>query len=435
MSREWFESRSLLEMKMILDKVDGIEVTGEHSDALCELLKRTRETEKNKSLCIDCLIRLDELSSESSWFRNVFEESGKSDFVWKDLESFTEVCQSIPSKKAPYLFDITLSVKDADWLTDLAVMLPLRFMASAEKAMKAREIDEKLLIEKVEKLFEKQDVYCDHILWLWKSNSQNKKKFITSSIIFKTLSREISGEYTKARAKLATTIEKKEKFLKELLEGDSAKIKVFLKLLKLYRRTSKLNEMKVKTALIKLFPEYSNETTKKITKTIKAYPRLTSIASYEQRRKEWRDINEKEIPQNSKDIGVARERGDLRENAEYKAAKERQSLLAERSAILGEELSKISTTAFADIKVAKKVVLGSSVTFEVDGEEKTHHIMGVWDSNPHKNILSCDTPLAKVLNGLTKGVKFTHPNGKKGKILKITKLPKKIAKEADTSNE
>lgn len=135
-----------------------------------------------------------------------------------------------------------------------------------------------------------------------------------------------------------------------------------------------------------------------VTKTTKEQPLIVSKASYDKRRAELDEIITKRIPENSKEIGVARSYGDLRENFEFKAAKDLQKVLMRRRAELELLLSRASTTDFSDTKT-ETVGIGTSVTVTdlATGKAVTYHILGAWDSDPARNIISYPAALAQSL--------------------------------------
>jgi transcription elongation factor GreA len=107
-----------------------------------------------------------------------------------------------------------------------------------------------------------------------------------------------------------------------------------------------------------------------------------------------------EIPQNSKEIGEALAQGDLRENAEYKAAKEKQGLLSTSATKLQEEINRAQTFDPTTVTTAR-VSFGTTVTLknEVEGKTETYTILGPWESNPEKGIISYMSPFGNaVLN-------------------------------------
>jgi transcription elongation GreA/GreB family factor len=135
-----------------------------------------------------------------------------------------------------------------------------------------------------------------------------------------------------------------------------------------------------------------------VTKTVKEQPLIVSWASYNKRKTELEEIVQKKIPQNSKEIGLARSYGDLRENFEFKAAKDLQRLLMRRRAELEILLSRAQPTDFADAKT-DVVSIGTSVTVtDLDtGQPHIYHILGAWDSDPARSIISYPAALAQTL--------------------------------------
>jgi len=121
---------------------------------------------------------------------------------------------------------------------------------------------------------------------------------------------------------------------------------------------------------------------------------LVTRRGYENKQKELRHILENEIPENSKEIGFALSKGDLRENAEYKAALERQELLKTAALRLQEELQKAQIFTSAQINT-DAVSFGTRVVLQnlETGEQELYTLLGPWESDPAKNIISYRSPL------------------------------------------
>ena len=118
-----------------------------------------------------------------------------------------------------------------------------------------------------------------------------------------------------------------------------------------------------------------------------------------------------EIPENSKEIEVARSHGDLRENAEFKYAKERQGLLMAQAAQLAEDLEKVKPTDFSDVPT-DEVAMGTGVELAyADGTTETYYILGAWDQDEALSVVSSDTRLAKALLGHRPGDRVALPEG------------------------
>ena len=130
---------------------------------------------------------------------------------------------------------------------------------------------------------------------------------------------------------------------------------------------------------------------------------LVSKASFERKREEYETIVSKKIPENSKAIATAREHGDLKENSEYKMAKQDQQVLMAQKSQLERELARARITDFKDATV-DQVSVGSVVSVKgPDGAAVTYTILGVWDGDPDRHVISYKTPLGAALMGKRPG--------------------------------
>jgi len=107
-----------------------------------------------------------------------------------------------------------------------------------------------------------------------------------------------------------------------------------------------------------------------------------------------------ERPKNIKDIEIARAHGDISENAEYSAAKERQSHIAGRIAELEDVISRAQVIDPATLSL-EKIVFGATVKLSEteSGEETTYQIVGIHESDVKAGRISIESPLAKSLIG------------------------------------
>lgn len=131
-------------------------------------------------------------------------------------------------------------------------------------------------------------------------------------------------------------------------------------------------------------------------------PLYATAESIARKREELRQIAEEEIPTNRRAIETAREMGDLRENFEYKAARERHEYLSARATALDRDLRRVRPIDPSGVK-GNEVVIGSRVRLESSGDSKTLTILGPWDSKPEEDILSNESDFAKALLGTALG--------------------------------
>lgn len=129
-----------------------------------------------------------------------------------------------------------------------------------------------------------------------------------------------------------------------------------------------------------------------------------SWASLERRKRDYDELVNVRIPANTRDLQVAREQGDLRENAGFKFAKEQQGVLLRQKAEIEQQLATCRGTNF-ETPDASRVSLGTTVRLrdQATGQEEELHILGAWDGDSAKNIVSYLAAAATALIGRQPG--------------------------------
>ena len=171
-----------------------------------------------------------------------------------------------------------------------------------------------------------------------------------------------------------------------------------------------LDRQVMQAKVLKLYPHLQSVITGETAEQpVASYGSVTSHRSYRERQEQLEKLINVDIPANSKEIAVARSYGDLSENFEYKAAKDMQRVLMARRADLEAMMSKVRPTDFSE---APKGVagIGSTVTLDYpDGRSEHFHILGEWDQQPEKHVISSSTRMAKALAGKQPGEKVLVP--------------------------
>ena len=132
-------------------------------------------------------------------------------------------------------------------------------------------------------------------------------------------------------------------------------------------------------------------------------------------RDELQRLKTEDRPRVSKAIAEAREHGDLKENAEYHAAREEQGFIEGRIQEIEAKLSAAQIINIRDLPVSGKVIFGSTVTIinTATDEEKTYQIVGDDEADIKKNKISVNSPIARGLIGKEEGdvAKIETPSG------------------------
>ena len=141
-----------------------------------------------------------------------------------------------------------------------------------------------------------------------------------------------------------------------------------------------------------------------------------TVQGAEQLRQELKSLK-RERPQISAAIGTAREHGDLRENAEYHAAKEQQGLAEARIRDIEAKLSNAQIIEVSKLNVDGKVVFGATVHLaDVDeGTKVLYQIVGEDEAGIKKGRVSISSPVARAIIGKLEGdvVEVAAPGGQR----------------------
>jgi transcription elongation factor GreA len=130
--------------------------------------------------------------------------------------------------------------------------------------------------------------------------------------------------------------------------------------------------------------------------------------------KELEQLKKVKLPKLVKRVAVARDNGDLSENAEYSSAREELSFLEGRLDELEDILAHAKIIKKTNGNGNKQVSLGSQITVKVNNGEHVFTIVGEWEADPMEKKISHDSPLGKALIGKKEGeeVEVEAPAGR-----------------------
>jgi len=140
----------------------------------------------------------------------------------------------------------------------------------------------------------------------------------------------------------------------------------------------------------------------------------TTLHGYRRRERELKHILEVEVPRNAEDLGRAAAFGDISENAEYTAALEKQDHLMRRVRELRDDLDKARILDPGQV-TTERVVVGTRVKLNnlTKGGEETYALLGPWDTDLERGVISYMSPVGRGLLGKPRGAKadVTLPEG------------------------
>lgn len=233
---------------------------------------------------------------------------------------------------------------------------------------------------------------------------------VLAPLVVEELEQDYMGDRLKTQKLLREMFEESD-WLRLVFDGMTpGRQKDFFKRLNQSSGWPGLDRQVLQAKILKLYPHLQSVITGETDNNpVATYGAVTSRRTYRERQEQLEKLINVDIPANAKVIGVARSEGDLRENAGYKAAKDMQALLMSRRAELEAMMTRVRPTDFSE---APKGVagVGSTVTLEYPGGHVEHfHILGEWDQQPEKHIISSSTRMAKALAGKQPGEKVLVP--------------------------
>lgn len=240
------------------------------------------------------------------------------------------------------------------------------------------------------------------LYWLCKSRKEYPELISPELLgaIFTACERDQHHERNSRSTRLRDLLLEDRKLIPDIFEGAEIGLaRDAMRRLMLSPVFDELTKRSLMARIIKLYPDLQNLVSGGQMEE-KVESLVVSWSSLQKRKAELEELVNKKIPENSKEIGVARSYGDLRENFEFKAAKEMQAVLMRRKVELETALDRARGTAFESPDVSQ-VSIGTVVTLRetTSGKEETYSILGAWDGDPDRAIISYQTAIGQALIG------------------------------------
>ena len=237
--------------------------------------------------------------------------------------------------------------------------------------------------------------------WFKETGISFEKQLITLIHILDVTYREIANhrdttDNRKINRQVQLLLFKENTLLTYMLENDEDTITRLYTLVNDVRDLDPAIKMNMRNRILEKHPEFKFYGTEE--KTVVTRGLIVTAKMLDQKKQQLEHIISVEVPENSKEIGEALAQGDLRENAEYKAAKERQQQLNSTASRLQDEIDRAqifdpSTVTTARVSFGTTVFLLNKNT----GKDEEYTILGPWESDPDNKIISYMSPLGNAL--------------------------------------
>ena len=434
------DARTIHELHTLLEKYKGKKFTPEqvaNMDGFFKKIKPGISFNDTVSLIESVLILHDNTNPEG--IKEICGEIKNQFPCWPPADNMKNgdlsAWNKISAKALEPFAILTKEIFSVDYLSDLILLLPVRCWKGITPVVTLKIMCDKLA----------NTIYLssDALMWIWRNRKTVDSAVLhklTPAMIADSVNREIENTTSQAGKLKELFIGNHDLHIRllENIKGDEMALLRAVQTCDALRMDEKQSLLVKCSALspeVKQFIEkgdgkkmFSSAGKKHIEQQKAMEMSITSVHSFKLLTDELNDIITKQIPDNSAAIAHARSYGDLREKAEYRAAKERQAFLQNRRAELEHNVLNTQATDFADVHPDKTAVPGSTVTIQYNdnNSEETFYLLGAWDSDPDKKYLSSASRLGKILDGKIEGESLTLPDGRKAVLTKVAKLPAKI---------
>ena len=424
-------ARQLKDQLTALDQI--LKNLGEFTDATTQLTpvlatadSQARKNQRlNTAQALEMLLTRDEIAEKASLPKGA--DALAVDQILRDEKRrLVTLIGDLPAAKHKRVFAEIPAAFGDDWpavALDLATRGSTRLVTEAARLLEEKGQTEALL-KGIDREIRDHAITSETLIWLCK-----ERDGVVADLVNPRLLSSIIGALERDQFDEA----KRDRRLHDLLLNDkellpdliaTATLEDMRNIMQKLMRTpvfEELNKRSLLGRIIRVFPEMQALVSGD--SDAKQETLVVSWESLEKRKIAFDELVNKTIPENVKEISVARSYGDLRENFEFKAAKEMQRVLGRRRSEMERDLSLARGTDFANSD-ATRASIGTIVTLRetTDGRLDVYTILGAWDGDPEKGIVSYQSALAQALMGHQPGEQVTVPTEHGDRLADIVKV-------------
>jgi transcription elongation GreA/GreB family factor len=394
----------------------------------------TRNQRLNPSQAIELLVSRDELCAK-------LPQLNKGPIALPDLlreheQRLGEIISHVHANKQRRVLVEFPQTFPGDWVTRLIVILQLagfRLIGEIAKILVEHGQTEELH-QTLNRTIKEHSISSEALYWLCKERGAGAfadlidYELMTS--IFSALERDQFNETRRGSRLHDLLIDDRDLVSDLMINAPAAQARDLMRRMMLTPAIEELNKRSLMARMIKTNPELQSMLTGD--SEDKEATLIVSWTSLQKRKDEYDELITRKIPENTKEIGVARSYGDLRENFEFKAAKEMQTVLMRRKAELELMLARARGSNFENADTSL-VSIGTKVTLRENssGETLEYKILGAWDSAPEQHVVSYQTAIGQALLGKKPGQTVELPTETGSRQVEIIEIePYNVAEVA-----
>jgi transcription elongation GreA/GreB family factor len=419
---QFHQARQLKEQLVALDEIyKSIEEFKENPSPLEPVLSAAgqgaaRNQRLDLSAAFELLVTRDEIA-DAAGLPAAKESPSLTNLMREEESHLSEIIADLPAAKQRFALNRLPDALGEDrWAPRALALLPqthnARVVGEIARLFDARGRTDDLR-GYLDRSIRDYSITCEMLLWLCKERSDPKYASFANPRLFSAILSALErDQYSdiKRSTKLRDMLSSDRELVTGLLgEAEQSELRAAARSLLATPSLEELDKRSLMARLIKLHPDLH------VLLTGGGEERPTTLivswSSLEKRKLELDDLVNRQIPKNIEEISIARSYGDLRENFEFKAAKEMQTVLARRRAELEQDLARSRGTNFENPDL-NQVSIGTIVAIKdiASGNDEEYTILGAWDGNPEKGILSYLTVIGQALLGHRAGETIELPS-------------------------
>ena len=349
-----------------------------------------------------------------------------------EVGRFAEVLNSMPAVRQKRVYATLPAIFGEDWPQKALELFDAGGARAVGEIAKflIEEGQDKVLVKHLKHELLRQTLPAESLIWICRQRHDASKPLFGLPVGIAMLSlieQDHMDGGPNRMLRLKNLFMEDKSIIQEMIKGqDVAEVRQFAKMLYNTSAFSEQDRGALMARIISIFPDlHAIVLDALVDNSDKPEPIFVSWESLEARKKELEELVNVKIPENLHNKKISRAEGDLRENGGYQDAKEVEKVLNRRRAELEHALALARGTDFA-VTDTSRAAMGTKVTLQPlnGGEPVVYTILGAWDTNPEKHIVSYLSQVGKELTGKSVGdqVKIVPMDGDKKKVYTITKI-------------